>query len=283
MTPRNFGYAAIALALISMPILTGCGQGAAPMPVPPTAGGGIGLGGCFPLTGAGTVPTQGSFPSAGSLNVPINFTGAQFTPHNRRITAGRIPMGTVPTSGFPTGGTGAGQVILGGAGVAPAPIAGSFHTQQWVGMDYRYGGIQITFQPMMAPQPTMDPMFGTNPYLDMYGLPTQPSQVNGQGVVQLNAIAIQDIQQLVMLTQYGNLGPYSQPGFWPNQPSFQPIAPQAPIAPQSVCISEIAFSANIAVGRMPSLWLGDVWIYVNMTGAATATTTGPRGIRMMLN
>jgi hypothetical protein len=151
-------------------------------------------------------------------------------------------------------------------------------------MDYRYGGIQISFQPMNIP--TMDPnqgYYGYNPYFDAYGLPLQASQVNGGGVIQLNAIAMQDIQNLVMQSQYGNFGPYSQNGFWPNQPGYMPMQPTAPMVPQSVCISEVAFTAAIAVGRTPSLWLGNVWIYVNMMGGATTGGFGPRGIYMLLN
>lgn len=279
MTPHKYGYAAIALALM---ILTGCGQGV--NPVPPIVGGpvGPGVGGCFPLTGAGTVPAPGGFGGGfGNLNIPISFQGAQFTPNNRRITAGRIPMGTVPTSGFPGAGTSAGQVIMGGVGAVPMPtttMPGSYYpTTQWTGMNYQYGGIQISFQPTTLPvQPTTGGTGyygGYNPYMDSYGLPTQPGPVNGNGMVQLNAIAIQTITQMVTQMQYGNVGPYTQPGLWPNQPGYNPMVPTQPIQPQQICISEVAFSADIAVGRTPSLWLGDVWIYVNNSG---------HGLRMML-
>ena len=280
MKPRNFEYAAIAMAMLGMHILTGCGQGSPPLP--PGVAGPVGPGGgCIPLAGAPAMPTSGGYyPSSGGVPLPISFTGAQFTSYNRHITAGVVPNGTVPTTGFPTSGMGAGQVIMGGAGPVPTtPMPGSYGTSnQWTGMDsYGGGSIQISFQPATMPAggTTYGGYGGYNPYVDQYGLPTQSGPVNGGGVVTLSPIGIQNIQQMVMSMQGGNYGPYSQPTIWPNQPGYTPTAPVAPIAPQSVCISQIAFSAAIYAGlnQPPRLTLGDVWIYVNNSG---------HGLRMRL-
>jgi hypothetical protein len=120
------------------------------------------------------------------------------------------------------------------------------------------------------------PTMGT---CDLRGLPLQPAQMSGQGMLQLNAIALQDIYNLAMQLQFGNQfqGYYpiqNQPYYWPqNQPGVVQPGLAQPGAPAQVCITAAAFYTAIAAGTSNMLAYGDVYLYVNNT---------QRGIRMIL-